>query len=140
MQSPTADARSLRRGAAPLPLSLAALVVLAVVSIGVGRYPLPPADVLAALWDGVRGDTLDGTAAAIVWQIRVPRIGVAALVGAALAAAGAAYQQLFRNPLVAPDTLGVSAGAALGAVLAIMLGAGFIAIQAAAFAGGLAAV
>jgi iron complex transport system permease protein len=140
MHSPTADARSLRRAAAPLPLSLAALIILAIASIGVGRYPLPLADVLTALWNGMRGDAIEGTAAAIVWQIRLPRIGVAALVGAALAAAGAAYQQLFRNPLVAPDTLGVSAGAALGAVLAIMLGAGFVAIQAAAFAGGLAAV
>jgi iron complex transport system permease protein len=129
-----------RRPAAPLPISVAALVVLAIASIGVGRYPLPLGDVLTALWNGVRGQSVDGTAAAIVWQIRLPRIGVAALVGAALAAAGAAYQQLFRNPLVAPDTLGVSAGAALGAVLGIMLGAGFVAIQASAFAGGLMAV
>jgi iron complex transport system permease protein len=62
------------------------------------------------------------------------------LVGAALAAAGTAYQHLFRNPLVAPDTLGVSSGAALGAVLGIFTGAGLLAIEAFAFAGGLAAV
>jgi iron complex transport system permease protein len=129
-----------RRGAVSLSLSALALVVLAIVSIGIGRYPLPLADVLAALWYGARGNAVDDTAAAIVWQIRLPRIGVAALVGAALAAAGAAYQQLFRNPLVAPDTLGVSAGAALGAVLGIMLGIGFLGIQLAAFAGGLCAV
>jgi iron complex transport system permease protein len=129
-----------RRGGAALSLSVVLLLVLTVGSIGIGRYPLPLADVLAALWGGLRGEPLEGTATAIVWQIRLPRIGVAALVGAALAIAGAAYQQLFRNPLVAPDTLGVSAGAALGAVLGIMLGAGFVAIQLAAFAGGLFAV
>jgi iron complex transport system permease protein len=85
-----------------------------------------------------RADT--STADAVVWQIRLPRVGVSMLVGAALAAAGAAYQHLFRNPLVAPDTLGVSSGSALGAVLAIFVGAGFLAIEAAAFVGGLAAV
>jgi iron complex transport system permease protein len=58
----------------------------------------------------------------------------------ALACAGAAFQQMFRNPLVAPDTLGVSAGAALGAVGAIFLGLSVLAIQALAFAGGLTAV
>src|SRR3982751_7081666 len=133
-KAPTARAR-----VAPLLLSVVALLVFAIASIGVGRYPLPLADVMKALWSGVHGDATDGTAAAIVWQIRLPRIAVAALVGAALSAAGAAYQQLFRHPLVAPDTLGVSSGAALGAVIAIALGGGFAIIQAAAFVGGLAA-
>jgi iron complex transport system permease protein len=64
----------------------------------------------------------------------------AVLVGAALAAAGAAYQNLFRNPLVSPDILGVSAGAAVGAILGIFLSLGVVAIQSMAFAGGLAAV
>jgi iron complex transport system permease protein len=127
------------RRAAPLSVALAGLVAVAFVSIGVGRYPLPPADVVAVLWNGLHGNT-EGTAGAIVWQIRLPRIGVAALVGAALAIAGAAYQHLFRNPLVAPDTLGVSAGAALGAVISIVFGASLLAIEAAAFAGGLGAV
>ena len=139
--STLAAARPLRwRRIAPLPLSLGLLLVLAVVSIGVGRYPLRLHEVLEVLWNGVRGTATDRTADAIVWQIRLPRIGVAILVGAALAAAGAAFQQMFRNPLVAPDTLGVSAGAALGAVLGILTGAGFIAIEVGAFAGGLAAV
>jgi iron complex transport system permease protein len=61
-------------------------------------------------------------------------------VGAALASAGTAYQHLFRNPLVAPDTLGVSSGAALGAVIGIFVGAGAVATEIAAFVGGLAAV
>ena len=128
------------RRVAPFPLALAGLVLLALVSIGVGRYPLRVGEVIAVLWNGVTGGPADRTADAIVWQIRLPRIGVAMLVGAGLAAAGAAFQQLFRNPLVAPDTLGVSAGAALGAVLGILTGAGFVAIELGAFAGGLAAV
>jgi iron complex transport system permease protein len=94
----------------------------------------------AVVWNHVVGDVAGTTADSIVWEIRMPRVGVAMLVGAALAAAGTAYQHLFRNPLVAPDTLGVSSGAALGAVLGIFLGAGVVAIETAAFAGGLAAV
>jgi len=139
--STLAAARPLRwRRLAPLPLALCLLVALAIVSIGVGRYPLALRDVLDVLWNGLQGAPADRTADAIVWQIRLPRIGVAVLVGAGLAAAGAAFQQMFRNPLVAPDTLGVSAGAALGAVLGILTGAGFVAIEVGAFAGGLAAV
>ena len=67
-------------------------------------------------------------------------LGAALLVGAVLSAAGAAYQGMFRNPLVSPDILGVSAGAGLGAVLAIWLGLPLGAVQGFAFVGGLAAV
>jgi iron complex transport system permease protein len=76
----------------------------------------------------------------VVMQVRGPRVAAALLVGAALAAAGAAYQGMFRNPLVSPDILGVSSGAALGAVLAILLSLGAVFMQLFAFAGGLAAV
>ena len=76
----------------------------------------------------------------VLFGVRLPRIGAALLVGAALAAAGAAYQSLFRNPLVSPDILGVSAGAGLGAVLGIFLSLPVLGIQALAFAGGLATV
>ena len=72
--------------------------------------------------------------------VRGPRVLAALEVGAVLAAAGAAYQGLFRNPLVSPDILGVSSGAALGAVLGIWLSLGVVAIQALAFALGLLAV
>ena len=130
------------RSAARWSLSIACIVLVALVVIAaaLGRYALGMREVLDALLGGPAGMASAGTTTAIVWQIRLPRIGVAMLVGAALAAAGAAFQQLFRNPLVAPDTLGVSAGAALGAVAAILLGGTFVAIQAAAFASGLAAV
>ncbi|HEY3179869.1 MAG TPA: iron ABC transporter permease [Casimicrobiaceae bacterium] len=117
-----------------------ALIVLSLVALASGRYPIAPSEVAAVVWRRLSGSTEGGTADAVVWQIRMPRVAVAALVGAALAAAGAAYQHLFRNPLVAPDTLGVSSGAALGAVLAIFVGGGFLAIESSAFVGGLAAV
>ena len=116
------------------------LVVLGVLALGAGRYPISPSDVASIVWNHMSGRADGSTADAVVWQIRLPRVGVSMLVGAALAAAGAAYQHLFRNPLVAPDTLGVSSGAALGAVLAIFVGAGLLVIEAAAFVGGLAAV
>ena len=76
----------------------------------------------------------------IVLNLRLPRILAAMLVGAALAASGAAYQGIFRNPLVSPDLLGVSSGACVGAALSILLGWSIWGTQAAAFAGGLLAV
>jgi iron complex transport system permease protein len=76
----------------------------------------------------------------VVLQVRGPRVLAALLIGAALAAAGSAYQGMFRNPLVSPDILGVSTGAALGAVFAIFLSQNILMTQAFAFGGGLAAV
>lgn len=102
-----------------------------------GPYPLSPADALAAL---LAGPAAADDAAMVVWSLRLPRIAAGLLVGMALSAAGAAYQGMFRNPLVSPDILGVSAGAGLGASLAILLGLPLPAVQAAAFCGGLLAV
>jgi iron complex transport system permease protein len=121
-------------------VACAALVALALLALGSGRYPLSVAEVASVVWHRLTGAADSSMADTVVWQVRMPRVGVAMLVGAALAAAGTAYQHLFRNPLVAPDTLGVSSGAALGAVLGIFLGAGFLVIETAAFVGGLAAV
>lgn len=120
----------------------AALVVVIALAFTVGRYPVPLADLLRILWSWAGGAPhgLDATLETVVLQIRGPRVIAAVLVGAALAAAGAAYQNLFRNPLVSPDILGVSAGAAVGAILGIFLSLGVVAIQSMAFAGGLAAV
>ena len=125
------------RPAAPalVPVGAVLLVALAFVAVMTGPYALTPAETLAAL--AGRGDP---QARIVVWNIRLPRVGAAMLVGAALAAAGASYQALFRNPLVSPDILGVSAGAGLGAVLGIFLSLPVAAIQGAAFAGGMAAV
>ena len=78
--------------------------------------------------------------ASVVIQIRLPRILSAALIGTALSAAGASYQAMFRNPMVSPDILGASTGAGFGAAVAILLGAGYFGISAAAFCCGLLAV
>jgi iron complex transport system permease protein len=110
-------------------------------AVAAGRYPVTMMQLLDALFAGPPDSNAERFGAQnLVWQLRGPRVLVAALVGAALAASGAAMQSVFRNPLAAPDLLGVSAGAALGAVLAILLGWPTGMLQAAAFAGGLAAV
>lgn len=76
----------------------------------------------------------------VLWHIRFPRILAGILVGASLAMAGATYQGMFRNPLVSPDILGVSAGAGLGAVIAIYLGMSIITVQVVAFVCGMVSV
>ena len=108
----------------------------------VGRYPVGLGDVLNVVAAKLTGRAADVPAAVenVIWQVRGPRVIAAALVGAALAVAGTAFQGLFRNPLVSPDILGASSGAALGAVLGIYFSLGVFAIQALAFAGGLIAV
>ena len=124
------------------PLALAILAAALVLALCVGRIALPPTTVLAALAQGLGlvDGGVDARAMTIVWKIRMPRVLCAAAIGTALAMAGSAYQALFRNPLAAPDLLGVSAGAALGAVAAIVAGFSVLLIQAFAFLGGLAAV
>lgn len=129
-----------RAGTANLAAGLA-LAALGLVALCIGRVPLSPQDVLAAMGNAMGGSfAVPREVEQVLWQLRAPRIAAALLVGAALAAAGAAYQGMFRNPLVSPDLLGVSAGAALGAALGLFLSQHALAIQLAAFAGGLAAV
>jgi len=111
------------------------VLVLAFGAVMIGPLNLTPFQVLAALV-GRGGDQAE----TVIWSIRLPRVAAAVLLGAALAAAGASYQALFRNPLVSPDILGVSAGAGLGAVAGIFLSLPVAAIQLSAFAGGMAAV
>lgn len=123
-------------------LGLAGLAVLFCVTATVGKYPLTVSEVVNVLWHGLTGDRAAAPqmAATVVLDIRLPRLLAAILVGLALASAGATYQAVFRNPLVAPDILGVTAGAGLGAVTAIFLSLPVAAIQGMAFAFGLAAV
>ena len=116
-------------------LLAAATLALAFGALMLGPYALSPADTLSVLAGG--GSEQQQI---VIWNIRLPRIAAAMLVGAGLAAAGASYQALFRNPLVSPDILGVSAGAGLGAVVGIFLSLPVAFIQLSAFAGGLAAV
>lgn len=126
-----------RRFTLALVLGVAAVAALTLVALTRGRFPLSVPDVWQAL---VQAEATPPATSLVVWNVRVPRIAGALLIGAALAAAGAAFQQMFRNPLVAPDTLGVSSGAALGAVAGIFMGAQVATIQLLAFAGGLGAV
>lgn len=118
------------------------LILLFLVSFLIGRYPISPYDVILALYYKILpiNSTLPPSLDTVVFQIRLPRILAAMMVGAALSVAGASFQGLFRNPLVAPDKLGVTAGAGFGAALAILLSLGGIMIQIAAFIGGLIAV
>jgi iron complex transport system permease protein len=120
----------------------ALVLLLAIWSFSVGRFPVSAAEVWRALWAALTGSEsgLAANAQAVVTNVRAPRVAAALSVGAALAAAGASYQNLFKNPLVSPDILGVAAGCALGAGLAILLSLPIGAIHAFAFVGGLAAV
>jgi iron complex transport system permease protein len=123
-------------------VALAALVALTALAFAVGRYPVSLGEIFTLLGAKLTGSpsALPANVETVILQVRGPRVLAALLVGAALAAAGTAYQGMFRNPLVSPDILGVSSGAALGAVLAIFLSLNVVMIQLFAFAGGLAAV
>lgn len=115
-----------RSGTAALMLMALAvlLVAVALLALGTGPARVPVDRVIAALLAGPgAGGQGEGL---IIWQIRMPRILVGALVGATLAASGAVMQGLFRNPLADPGLVGVSSGAALGAVATIVLGSALL--------------
>jgi iron complex transport system permease protein len=99
-----------------LAITLVALGVLVMVSLAVGDLWLGP----SAIWAGLRHQ--DALAATVIWQVRLPRLCTAVLVGAALAASGLVMQAYFRNSLASPGLLGVSSGGAAGAVVVIALG------------------
>lgn len=129
-----------------LPVMLAAMTAvvaaLALCALSIGPYSIPldqTAAILASNFIAIP-QTWSNMAGNVIMEVRLPRILGALLVGAALAVAGGAYQGIFRNPLVSPDLLGVSSGACIGAAAAILAGAGAIAIQGGAFAGGIVAV
>jgi iron complex transport system permease protein len=130
------------RAGLSLGLPSLALLLLFIAAFTIGQFPVALHDLVAVVWEKL-GGAKSGVPPAIetvVWQIRLPRIAAAVLIGAGLAAAGATYQGLFRNPLVSPDILGVAAGAGLGAVLGIFLSLSVALVQVLAFAGGLGAV
>lgn len=133
-----ADKRYARRFAVLGAVFLAVLLG----SLLLGRYALSPGQLLHMLWTKVTGGAADWPLSddKVVFAVRLPRVAAAVLVGAALAVSGAAYQGMFRNPMVSPDILGASTGAGFGAAVAILLGAGYFGISAAAFCCGLLAV
>jgi iron complex transport system permease protein len=128
----------------PLALLVAsgALVAIAAAAMATGSFPVQPSEVARVLWTALLGadDAFPENVRAVVLQVRGPRVLASMAAGAGLASAGAAYQNLFRNPLVSPDILGVAGGCALGAVTGIFLALPIAAIQGLAFAGGIAAV
>ena len=108
----------------------------------VGRYPIPPKTVIDIILSQFFpiSQYWDGTLTTVVLQVRLPRIALGIIVGGALSVSGASYQTLFKNPMVSPDILGVSAGAGFGAALAMINNASWWEIQLTAFLFGMLAV
>ncbi|MDD4126309.1 MAG: iron ABC transporter permease [Methanomicrobium sp.] len=125
-----------------------AFFICAIISLGLGRFSIGMPDVVIILYSHLVGfifgccdySSLDYAMDSVVFNIRLPRILSAILVGASLSAAGASYQGMFKNPLVSPDILGASAGAGFGAAVAIYFYLGSSAVTLFAFVGGLVAV
>ena len=99
----------------PFLIALLTLIIMLILSMAIGSVFIPPADVLRVL----TRDATNETFRTILFDIRLPRTILIAMVGAALAGSGAAYQGLFRNPLADPYLIGVASGAGLGAILAM---------------------
>lgn len=110
-------------------------VAVVLMSFTLGRFSVSISELLSYLWDATFGGGWQGDSQIehVIARIRMPRILAAVLIGAALSVAGAAYQSLFRNPLVSPDVLGASGGAGFGASLAILMGFGAFGMQTMAF-------
>ncbi|WP_240483716.1 FecCD family ABC transporter permease [Streptomyces pathocidini] len=124
---------------------LGVLLLLCLLSAGLGAYDIPLGDVLASVRHrvGLGGQALDQVGESVLWNVRLPRVALALLVGSSLGCAGALMQGVFGNPLAEPGVIGISSGAAVGAVGAISLGATFLGnwtVTACAFAAGLATV
>lgn len=118
------------------------LLLMILISCCSGRYYVSPLDVIDIIFSRVRETASDVNpqAVGVVITLRLPRIITAVIIGSAMALSGAAYQGVFKNPLVAPDMLGVSSGACVGASIGILLNMGKIGIQGIAFLGGIIAV
>lgn len=116
----------------------AVLFITIVLSLRTGAYPISIRDIVLTLFRGLVGrrDQIPSEFWSVVFTIRLPRIALGVLVGAALSTAGAGFQALLRNPLADPYVLGVSSGAALGAILSLIFAPHTVgAIQFAAFVG-----
>lgn len=131
------------RPARAVAVATAALAVAMLVGVSVGPADLSLPEVAQALLAGLPWHPqldVPTVAVVIVWQVRLPRVVLGALVGAMLAGSGAAYQGVFRNPLADPYLLGVAAGGGLGATMIIVTGASATLLPPAAFAGAVVAV
>ena len=144
--APSAGAPARRGRTFALTAALsAALLVGCLLSAGLGAYDIPLGDVLSSLQHrvGLGGQALDRVAESVLWNVRLPRVTLALLVGSSLGCAGALMQGVFGNPLAEPGVIGISSGAAVGAVASIALGLTFFGnwtITVCAFVSGLATV
>jgi len=104
--------------------------LVALIALGIGRYWISPSEVIVSICAKFTGTAgLSDMAEKTLWNIRMPRIILAMLVGAGLSCAGCAFQSLFANPLATPDTLGVASGASFGAALGLLMGFGMLGVQ-----------
>ena len=117
---------------------VALLTITTLLSLATGAFRISLPDLFGIIGDGPSRDSSEAVAHNVFWQVRLPRIVLAVIVGASLAVAGVIMQGIFRNPLAEPATVGVSAGAAVGAVIAIIVGLNQLplGVQLAAFLGG----
>ncbi len=105
-------------------------IIAALLALGIGRMSISPSEVFSVLRAHIAGGEYGNMAIdKTIMQLRLPRIILAALVGAGLSVSGCAFQSLFANPLATPDTLGVASGASFGAALGILLGFGMAGMQ-----------
>ncbi|MGH4027899.1 FecCD family ABC transporter permease [Actinomycetota bacterium Odt1-20B] len=146
-QEAAATAPPRRRPVAPvLTLALlAALLLLCLLSAGIGAYDIPLGDVLGSVRHrmGLGGAALGRVGESVLWNVRLPRVTLALLVGGSLGCAGALMQGVFGNPLAEPGVIGISSGAAVGAVASLAFGLGFFGnwtVTVCAFLAGLATV
>lgn len=124
---------------------LCATLALALLALGIGQYSLSWSSVLAVLQNALGGNEGEAISVdkAVIWFVRMPRVLIALMVGAALAMSGAVMQGILSNPLADPGIVGISSGASLGAVVAIGLGfstKNMLALPAFAFVGSISAV
>ena len=138
----TISRRRAGHGRGHMAVLVTALFISVLVSLRFGAHPLSWPDLLQLQFPSWAGSahTDRETVVALLYEIRLPRVCAALLIGAGLSVAGASNQGLFRNSLVSPDILGASSGAAFGAALGIMLSLGIVGVQALAFVTGLGAV
>ena len=120
-------------------LLLVFTVVIVLLAVGLGSVPISPSETVRAVLHGLSGAPLEGNDV-IIWQLRLPRVALGLLVGAALGVSGAAFQGVFRNPLADPYLMGVASGAGLGATLAISFGLGALWLPPLALLGALLSV
>ena len=137
------DGSGIRRNRGAFLLVSFAMVASFFLAVSTGKYPIDIKTLIhliASRFGLGGGDLLLPQAALVLWSVRLPRILMAVMTGAALSMAGVLLQGIFKNPLVSPTIMGVTSGASFGAGLALLLGASAIVVEASAFIGGLVAV